>query len=233
MTQNIHKVQEFFDATSNYLHVSYGIKVRSEIVADLIGAPTDTKILDVGCGNGVISRQFVRSNRVTFLDLASNMIDLARRGVDPEYRSNARFLVGSFLDVDLNETFDYLFAIGLLAHVPSAEEAIKRIHSLVTEKGCAIIQFSNFSNWLTKWQIMTSSSYGYEVNKLSYKAMKRMVEASGFRILKEVQFSLTLPGMGRLPDAFLYRYSRFVLKNRLTSRLGTDFIWLLGKGVSR
>lgn len=229
MTEKVDKVQKFFDATNNYLHQSFGIRVRAEIVAELIGTPSDRKILDIGCGNGAISHQFVGGNHVTFLDLSPNMIELARQGVGGGHSENTSFVTGSFLDVELKNDFDYVFAIGLMAHVPSVNDSIKRIESLLKEHGRAVLQFSNYSNVLTKFNVLTSSRYNYDVNKLSYRTMRKAVELAGFEVLKEVQFSFLLPGMGHLPESFLYRYSKFVLQNKLASKLGTDFIWLLGK----
>jgi len=221
------QVHTFFNLTENYLHLSFGIRVRSEIVKDLLGDPVGKKILDVGCGNGAISSQFISENHITFLDLSENMIGLVRQSIDPRFSSNADFMVGSFTEIPVRDSFDYVFAIGLLAHVPSVIECLKKINSLLASDGYAIVQFSDYDNWLTRVNIRKATSYGYPINRLSFGSMQHAVSASGFRIVKEIRFSFLLPGMGRLPEDFLYRYTRFSWKNKTMARLGTDVIWLL------
>lgn len=225
----MNEVQKYFSKTSNYLSHSFGILLRAEIVRELMGHPSNVRILDVGCGNGLISSQFIDSNHVTFLDLSENMINLARRNMDERYQGNTEFVTGSFLDVELIGKYDYILAIGLLAHVPSVVDCLEKISEILNSGGYAVIQFSDYSNWLTKWNIRNSSHYGYTLNHLEYMALKQLILNSSLRIEREIQFSVLLPGMGRLPDWFLYRYSKAVLRSPLLSRLGSDFIWYVKK----
>lgn len=230
--EQVSRVQTFFNSTGNYLHQSFGIKVRAEIVSRMVGAVSGCRILDIGCGNGAISGQFVASNEVTFLDLSENMIDLARGGVDERFVQNAKFLTGSFMEIDLRGKFDHIFAIGLVAHLSSVPDALQRIASLVEDGGQIVLQFSNFNNWLTKLNVKRASRYGYPINRLRYQDMVNHIRSCGLVIEKQVQYSFLLPGMGSLPESFLYKYSKFTVDNPLMSPLGTDFIWLLHKRAS-
>lgn len=225
-------VHTFFNTTSNYLHQSFGIRIRAAIVKELIGSPNGKNIIDVGCGNGLISSQFIHSNAITFLDLSENMISQVKKEIDPAVATNAKYLVGSFTDVDIDDTYDYILAIGLLAHVPSVSSCLKRMNSILHQEGSVIIQFSDYNHWLTRLNIRSSRSYGYSINHLSYGNMENLITDHGFEIAKEVRFSFLLPGMGKLSDSFLYRYSKLFWKNRTMSRYGTDIIWQLKKCTS-
>ncbi|MBX2944882.1 MAG: class I SAM-dependent methyltransferase [Cyclobacteriaceae bacterium] len=230
MDTNVHT---FFNTTSNYLHQSFGIRIRAEIIRELIGHPVGKKIIDVGCGNGVISNQFLDKNHITFLDLSENMIKHVRDGIDSKFEGNAKYLVGSFTDLEIADVYDYIFAIGLLAHVPSVSACLSRMNSILFPEGSVIIQFSDFDQWLTRLNIRKATSYGYPINHLSYGVMTDLVAKHGFGIEKEIRFSFLLPGMGKLPDSFLYRYSRLVWRSKILSRMGTDIIWLLKKKKSK
>lgn len=225
------RVHDFFNLTNNYLHQSFGIRIRAEIVKELLGVPVGRKILDVGCGNGVISSQFIQKNQVTFLDLAENMIDHVRQGIDPMFADNADFLIGSFAEMPIRDRYNYIFAIGLLAHVPSVSECLARINSILLPEGSAIIQFSDYDRWLTRLSIRKATRYGYPINQLPYDTMRDLITANGFIVIKEVRFSFLLPGMGRLPESFLYRYSKLFWKSKVLSGFGTDVIWLLKRRV--
>lgn len=221
------RVHKFFNTTNNYLHQSFGIRIRSEIVRELVGEQLGMKMLDVGCGNGTISSQYLQHNQVAFLDLSENMIEHVKESIDPLFADNANFFIGAFTEVEIKEKFDFVLAIGLLAHVPSVSGCLSRINSMLAPRGKAIIQFSDYDKWLTRFNIKKASKYGYPINHLSYGSMKQLITTSGFEIIEEVRFSFLLPGMGKLPDSFLYRYSKVFWRNGLLSQLGTDIIWVL------
>jgi ubiquinone/menaquinone biosynthesis C-methylase UbiE len=225
-------VHDFFNTTSNYLHKAFGIRIRAEIVKELVGHPSSKNIIDVGCGNGAISAQFINSNEITFLDLSENMIAHVKGALDPKYANNAKYMVGSFLDLEIKDRYNYIFAIGLMAHVPSVPACLSRMKTILHPEGSIIIQFSDYDHWLTRLNIRKAKSYGYTINHLPYSSMKKLVVDHGFKILKEVRFSFLLPGMGRLSDSFLYQYSKLFWKNKIMSKWGTDIIWLLSKSTS-
>src|SRR5690606_15523881 len=222
-------VHTFFNTTSNYLHQSFGIRIRTEIIRELIGHPIDRSIIDVGCGNGTISSQFIHENQITFLDLSENMIRHVKDGIDPKFGCNAKYMVGSFTDLEITDVYDYIFAIGLLAHVPSVSACLSKMSSILNQGGAIIIQFSDYDHWLTRLNIRNAKNYGYPINHLSYVNMRNLIAAHGYEIIKEIRFSFLLPSMGKLPDSFLYRYAKLFWENKTLSRWGTDIIWLLKK----
>lgn len=226
------KVRQFFDVPVNYLNQSFGIRIRAELVRDMIGMPIGKSILDVGCGNGAISRQFAEHNKVTFLDISPNMIEEARRQFDDRSRANATFLVGSYNEMCIPGTFDYVLLIGVLAHVSSVTDCLRRTVSLINKDGHAIVQFSDYDHWLVRRGISKGEKYDYALNRLGYNELKESIDKCGFEVVSEARYSYLLPGMGRLPDWVLYKYSRFFIRNRFLSKHGTDLMWLLKKKTS-
>jgi hypothetical protein len=49
------------------------------------------------------------------------------------------------------------------------------------------------------------------------------------KVADQTRYSFLLPGMGRLPDAFLYKYQLFTLQNNWLSNHGSEVILLLRK----
>lgn len=227
--ENRDNVHAFFNTTKNYLHQSFGIRVRTDLVHELIGKPMNKTFLDIGCGNGAISGQYLAQNHITFVDLSENMIALVKQSIPDDLLNNANTRVGSFIDMEFENHFDYVFAIGLLAHVPSIAQTLARISEVLAPGGSAILQFSDYGHWLTRYNIGNSAHYGYTINKLAYVVMKQAIEDAGFQLNREIRFSLLLPGMGKLPQSLLYAYSSAVWKNRLLSCVATDYMWLLKK----
>jgi 2-polyprenyl-3-methyl-5-hydroxy-6-metoxy-1,4-benzoquinol methylase len=81
------------------------------------------RVLDVGCGVGRWSRRLAaRGARVTGVDLASTMVEEARRrtrsaGLD----AHCDFRVGDVARLDLGERFDGILAVTVLQHVLDPE----------------------------------------------------------------------------------------------------------------
>src|SRR6266550_8275118 len=79
MTSRTPSVKTFFDNTDVYLRKSFGVSVRSFVVRSLLGELEGSAILDLGCGDGSISLQYLSpTNRITLVDLSGKMLERAK-----------------------------------------------------------------------------------------------------------------------------------------------------------
>ncbi len=108
-----------------YEHASWGLE-REELppelreVMDSGWFPPGASVLDIGCGNGVISNLFAKSGyRVLGVDFAPSAIQLARQryGEGP----NPRFNVADITLDRIGETFDCLLDRGCFHTLPEAQ----------------------------------------------------------------------------------------------------------------
>jgi ubiquinone/menaquinone biosynthesis C-methylase UbiE len=219
----------FFNQTDNYLHRSFGVRIRADIVRELINWPVDKDILDAGCGDGGVSLQFLSQNRIVFLDLSENMLALVRNKIPSSLINKTSLVKSSLSEYYADRTFDHVIAIGLLAHVPSLHECLEKLGRFLRPGGTVLVQFSDYDHWITRFNIRRAARSGYNLNKLTRQDMLEAVHRHGLVIKKEVQYSLIFPGMGKLPDSLLYSYSRMISQSKLISRMGSDFIWLLSR----
>ena len=72
------RVVDFFSHVDKYVSNNPIIELRKRIFKEIIGDIKDSKILDVGCGDGSITMDFLKKNEVTFLDITKEMLDLTR-----------------------------------------------------------------------------------------------------------------------------------------------------------
>ena len=111
--------------------------------------PNDaTRVLDIGCGLGRLTLAAARAEReVTGVDLSPVMINKAG--------NNARapgvsFIVGDFLTLDFDRTFDCVLSAAALHHMP-CDAAVQRMADLVKPGGRLIIQDLRRDASLVDW----------------------------------------------------------------------------------
>lgn len=91
------------------------LRIRYEL-AQLLGAPRGLRVLDIGCGAGVLTSGLCRYGTVTGVDLSGPAIELAA-----ELEPRARFLTGRVQELDLGSGFDLVTMFDILEHVPTDE----------------------------------------------------------------------------------------------------------------
>ncbi|RMD59301.1 class I SAM-dependent methyltransferase [Candidatus Parcubacteria bacterium] len=107
----------------------------------------DSKILDVGCGNGRLINAF-KNKKINYwgIDNCPQLLELARQ----QY-PQAKFIEGDILALNkipgLPSNFDYIFAVAVLHHLPDHElqlQAIEQLKNRLAPQGKLIITVWNF-----------------------------------------------------------------------------------------
>lgn len=112
------------------------------ILVDFIPFSKDEpiKILDIGCGTGTfakILKKVFPNSKVTCLDFAKNMIDIAKDKLD-EYKNDINFLVGDFNKLNIYRQFDLIVSSFALHHIPTDIEKLrlyKNIYAALNTNG--------------------------------------------------------------------------------------------------
>ena len=119
------------EAANSYLSVRNFSQVR-DAVLDLVGDVSGTRVLDVGCGTGHLTRSLTGKNLVAGIDLSAGMLRFAAaKGLAP--------VRGSGLDLPFKDgTFDIVLANSVIQLI-SAGEAFMGELVRVTRKGGRVI----------------------------------------------------------------------------------------------
>lgn len=230
-------VKIFFDQPSRYLHKTFGIRVRALIARKMLDHVQYKDILDIGCGDGSISLQFLDvDTKLVLLDFSENMLALARQNCPPEHLDNVTFVNQDLLNYTSDEHFDVVLCFGVLAHVSNIDDSLKKMKNLLRPGGICVLQFTDQGQWMARlqWLIYSlhrwlSGKNGYWVNAITQNDIMASVADNGFQILDAVRYSFLFPGMGRLPDPWLYRYQLFTFEKSCLSHHGTDVVLKLIK----
>src|SRR5260370_7711186 len=98
MNSRIDQVKTLFAQPEGYLRSDFNIRIRAEVVEGFVGDKVFKSILDIGCGNGAISLPLLREdNRLTLLDLSSNILSIARSHIPPEHATRVETINQDFI----------------------------------------------------------------------------------------------------------------------------------------
>ncbi len=103
------------------------------------------KILDVGCGTGImaseLSNQCLPSGSIFAIDISNEQLDLARKNAARDGLNNISFKQMSAFDIDkLNQKFDIVYYRFLLGHLPNAIEILQKSISLMHAESILICE---------------------------------------------------------------------------------------------
>ncbi len=233
LAQRHARVREFFGRGSSYLEKDFGLRVRATVVSEFVGEVGGSDILDVGCGDGSISRQFWgRGNRVTLFDISAAMLEQARARAQGVGDCTLEFVQGELLSQKFATRYDLILCLGVLAHVASPADAVQVLARHLKPGGRLVLQFTDHGRWMSRalglyrfWATQRRS--GYRAHRMSFREVEGWTAAAGLARRQFRRCELSLPGMGRLPNEMLFRFGLRTMRSPILSRLATDVIMLL------
>jgi len=205
--------QQYYDRFSetydNERHRGYH-RLIDELELDLVrryGAGKD--VFEAGCGTGLLLREAAGVAR------SAVGLDLSRGMLAPARARGLTVVQGSLTDVPLpSSSFDLVYSMKVLAHVPAIERAVAELARLVRPGGHLLLEFYNpFSlRFLAKWlggpgRIHgdgTDESHVYtRFDRLSQArsylpAELELVTVRGVRVVTPVSHVFAWPPLGKL-----------------------------------
>ncbi len=137
----IHQLAQDYDNISDHFDITR--QHNWSTIQDLIGqyVKKDQNILDLGCGNGRLTKNLPSNINYTGLDISPKLISLARKN-NPEHK----FQTGDLTNLPFpDHTFDIIFAVASIHHIPSntlRRQAISEIYRVLKQEGIFIM-----TNW--------------------------------------------------------------------------------------
>jgi 2-polyprenyl-3-methyl-5-hydroxy-6-metoxy-1,4-benzoquinol methylase len=111
-------------------------------------APQEPHILDAGCGTGFSTLKLARANpgaKITAVDLSPTSLQLAQQrlkaaGISCE---NIHFLQADLAQLELQETFDYIYCTGVLHHMPDPTAGLAKLKAHLKPRGLMTLMLYN------------------------------------------------------------------------------------------
>jgi 2-polyprenyl-3-methyl-5-hydroxy-6-metoxy-1,4-benzoquinol methylase len=126
-------------------NVRRGLYVLREVSAH---STPGCNILDVGCGNGWMSRRLTAFGQVTATDLSAEVIHLLRTK-----HPDIKWIDGDFVTLSLPRNhFDIVTCLETIAHVPDQEAFVRAIAQVTRPGGLLLLTTQNEYVWSrTSW----------------------------------------------------------------------------------
>ncbi len=150
--------------------------------------PGRVKLLDVGCGSGtLIGLLKSRGFEVLGVDTSEE----ASRAADRE--SGVRVIVGELMEAGFREgEFDIVTLFHVMEHVTNPREVLRHVLRILRPNGAVVLQVPNIDSWQFRW--FGAKWYGLDIPRhvvdYSLKAMVKLLEDSGFSVVRVRQFNL-------------------------------------------
>ena len=234
-------VKELFENTALYLTYDYNLQIRKETVEAYTEGMSFTSVLDIPCGTGAISLPVLnRTQKLTLIDISSNMLSLAKSNIPAEAMHKVEFLNGDFFEMELPEqSYDLIICLGLLAHVNSPEQLLKKVVKLLKPGGSLIIQntdSSHFYSYLIRFYLGVKniiSKQPYKLNSVKAEYLESVLKDAG--LIKEdcYRYNQSFLGLSNLfSNQRKYKLTRNFFgyaKANKNASLGSDYTYLFRK----
>jgi ubiquinone/menaquinone biosynthesis C-methylase UbiE len=115
------------------------------VLIKLVGKVEGSDVLDLGCGNGYLSRRFSKEGaKVTAVDSSASMFQCAKAH-DRSNKHGITYAVSNSADLHFlqNESFDIVFANMSLMDMENAEGAIKEVARVLRKHGRFVASISH------------------------------------------------------------------------------------------
>lgn len=240
MNSRSERVKRFFDKPHLYLHKDSGVFIRALIVRRLLGELSHSRILDLGCGDGRISLQYIsQTNQITLVDLSDAMLKIARQNTPETLKTNVNYINTDLHTFESRDKFDVVICIGVLAHVVSIEDTVAKVAGFLKPGGRCIFQITDADHFLGKFLVnfyrirdFVVHFRGYSVNKTRLSYIKYLAHINRLTFLDKRQYWSILPAMGKMPNKWLWNYQIFTLTHDALSRMGSEVILFYEKSYN-
>lgn len=155
---------------------------KIELISRRIGIGKDTRLLDVGCGNGYFTYHFSKICDTSGVDYSRTMLDI--NPVKNTYLMDASAL--KFED----SSFDVVFCHALLHHVEDPAKVVSEM-ARVARRHVVIIEPNRDNPLVLMFSLLKKEERG--AMKFSMPYLKGVVERAGLAIDEALSFGIIVP----------------------------------------
>lgn len=227
----------YFAEPDHYLANSARLAIRRLACQQIVQDVDPSAILDIGCGDGSMSLPLLTpQGRLTLLDSSRPMLDRAKGNIPEALESRVEIVCRDLSAFEPAGQYTLVLCLGVLAHVPNVSDTLARIKALLGTGGHCLLHITDASRWIGRInhayynrRSRARADHGYALGRLDSPTLVADAETLDLRLVKRRNYSLSVPGLRRLPNKLQFQLERGFLNSRL-SRHGGESLMLFVKG---
>jgi len=139
--------------------LGFRIKVRQDVVKAFVAGKHFDNVLDIGCGDGSISRPLLAADtQVTFFDISEEMLRYVAEGIPSHLKTMATLLCGDFSEAQLApENFDLIICLGVVSYIDDLAGFFDKITKVLKPGGLLLLECSDGYHFLSRLSSAYSS----------------------------------------------------------------------------
>ena len=186
------------------------------------GDNNNIRILDLGCGPGVVTRELgKRKFQVEGIDFSESMVEAARKATD---LPNVKYQVGDVYDIPYPEMhFDVIVCMGVFQSVEDEGRALRAINNKLKPGGLLIVTTLNSYSLVHLVRKLLARTPSVHYLRYSPSAFARSLAQNGAFESIHVKGMYIFPGMLSGLTYFIQKLKIYVLLN---------YLWFLCKPLS-
>ena len=153
------------------------------LLTDALRAVPNARLLDVGCGTGIVLKEFGHLGKICGLDLAPEAVKYTKRR-NPE----GAVLQGNLLSLPVaSGSVDAVLAFDVIEHIEDDGAAVKEIHRVLSANGVVVVNVPAFASL---WGDKDEANHHHR--RYNKRMLRNVLEAAGFRIERLTYTNTTL-----------------------------------------
>lgn len=206
----------YFNSENYLIRGCDTIHRRKEGIKRLLKGTCKDSILDLGCGDGSVSLQFLsEGSRVVLVDASNFMISKCEANIPAEYANKVSYNTCKIEKYAPKERFDVVLCIGVLAHVKNVTEVVNKVSGYVKEGGYCIFQITDYSTLGGKYIWLYSTlrefiirRYGYILNRISRNSLIKMANDHSLVFSGEYKYMEKIRMLGNVYSEVLLKFEK-------------------------
>ncbi len=163
--------------------ISFIRRIEWRIILEWLNPKEDERILDVACGNGVLSLKIAEKGvKVHGVDLSENAINSAKRLAERE-RIACEFEVGDAEDLPYpDKYFDKVVCSSSLEHFNDDIKALREMNRVLKSDGVVVLTTDSLTYPISDELRKKHRTHCHVVNYYTQETLKERFEMAGFEI---------------------------------------------------
>ena len=204
-----------------------------KIILAKISKNCGPRYLDLGCGDGTISKHILAKNKkikeATFLDFSTTMIKLIKKSTKSFYSFKKKYILSDTSKFKTKQKYNLIIAVGICGHIVNLENLIKILKKNLDPDGKILFQYTKKNHLfsiiyrfiMSKKKHQNNEEYSWHSTKLIINKLQK----HNLKIQKKYNYKIGIPFLDFFSPKLNYLIEK---KFQLFGRyLGTETIMVI------